>query len=117
LARAALALAEAQAQAAQVGVPLTQETTQSGTSSAEAQLEAAAADYRRAIMTYENASSSELGHARANLDSKQASNDRAQADLARMKPLLAKGEISQLQYDAYLAAARVAESEWKAARE
>jgi membrane fusion protein (multidrug efflux system) len=117
LARAALALAEAQAQAAHVGVPLTQETTQSGTSSAEAQLEAAAADYRRAIMTYENASSSELGHARANLDSKQASNDRAQADLARMKPLLAKGEISQLQYDAYLAAARVAESEWKAARE
>ena len=35
----------------------------------------------------------------------QASNDRAQADLARMKPLVDKAEISQLQYDAYVAAA------------
>ena len=117
LARAALALTESQAQAAQVGVPLSQETTQSGTSSAEAQLEAAEADYRRAVLAFETASTSELAYARANLDSKQASYDRAQADLARMKPLLAKAEISQLQYDAYLAAARVAEGEWKGARE
>ena len=36
----------------------------------------------------------------------QASNDRAQADLARMKPLVDKAEISQQQYDAYVAAAR-----------
>ena len=48
--------------------------------------------------------------------SKQASNDRAQADLARMKPLVDKAEISQLQYDAYVAAARVAESELQAAQ-
>jgi membrane fusion protein (multidrug efflux system) len=34
-----------------------------------------------------------------------------------MKPLLAKAEISQQQYDAYLAAARVADSELKAAKE
>jgi len=38
-------------------------------------------------------------------------------DLARMKPLVAKSEISQQQYDAYLAAARVAESELDAANE
>ena len=48
---------------------------------------------------------------------KQANNDRAQADLARMKPLADKAEISQLQYDAYLAAARVAESDLQASRE
>ena len=36
-AKAALALAESQAQAAQVGVPMTQETTRSYTSSADAQ--------------------------------------------------------------------------------
>jgi membrane fusion protein (multidrug efflux system) len=34
-----------------------------------------------------------------------------------MKPLMEKGEISQQQYDAYLAAARVADSQLKAARE
>ena len=48
---------------------------------------------------------------------KQASNERAQADLARMKPLVDKAEISQLQYDAYVAAARVAESELQAAQQ
>ena len=48
---------------------------------------------------------------------KQASNERAQADLARMKPLLDKAEISRQQYDAYQAAARVAESDLHAAQE
>ena len=48
---------------------------------------------------------------------KQASNERAQADLARMKPLLDKAEISRLQYDAYQASARVAESELRATQE
>src|SRR3954453_2373001 len=52
-----------------------------------------------------------------NLRSHQANNERAQADLARMKPLLDKAEISRLQYDAYQSAARVAESELRAAQE
>ena len=116
-ARAALALAQSQAQAAQVGVPLSQETAQNGTSSAQAQLSVNHAEFEKAKATYEKDSSSELAYARANVDARQASCDRAQADLARMKPLLAKAEISQQQYDAYLAAARVADSELKAAQE
>ena len=116
-ARAALALAESHAQAAQVGVPLSQETTQSGTSSAQAQLNVNHAEFEKAKVSYEMDSTAELAYARANVDARQASCDRAQADLARMKPLLAKAEISQQQYDAYLAAARVADSELKAAKE
>jgi membrane fusion protein, multidrug efflux system len=116
-ARAALALAEAQAQAAQVGVPLSRETTQSGTSSAQAQLNVNQAEFEKAKATYAKDSTAELAYARANVEARQASCDRAQADLARMKPLLAKAEISQQQYDAYLAAARVADSELKAAKE
>jgi len=114
---AALALAEAQAQAAQVGVPLSQETTQSGTSSAQAQLTVNQAEYEKAEASYAKDSTAELAYARANVDARQANCDRAQADLARMKPLLAKAEISQQQFDAYLAAARMADSELKAAKE
>ena len=116
-AKAALALAESQAQAAQVGVPLTQETTQSYTSLADAQLASAEAEHDRAKTTYEKDSTAELAVARANVDARQADNDRAQADLARMKPLVQKEEISQQQFDAYLAGARVAESELKAAKD
>jgi membrane fusion protein, multidrug efflux system len=114
-AKAALALAESQAQAAQVAVPLTQETTQSYTSSADAQLANAEAEYDRAKTAYEKDSTAELALAHANVDARQADNDRAQADLARMRPLVQKAEISQQQFDAYLAAARVAESELAAA--
>jgi len=116
-AKAALALAESQAQAAQVGVPLTQETTESYVSSADAQLANDQAEYDRAKTAYEKDSTAELAFARANVDARQADNDRAQADLARMKPLVQKQEISQQQFDAYLAGARVAESELSAARD
>jgi membrane fusion protein (multidrug efflux system) len=116
-AKAALALAESQAQAAQVGVPLTQETTQSYSSSADAQLANAEAEYDRSKIVYEKDSTAELAFARANVDARRADNDRAQADLARMKPLVQKAEISQQQFDAYLAGARVAESELSAARD
>ena len=116
-AKAALALAEARARAADVGVPLTRETTDSTTSGADAQLAAAQANYDKANFTYEKDSTAELAYARANVAAQQANNDRAQADLARMKPLVEKGEISQQQYDAYLAAARVADSQLKAANE
>jgi membrane fusion protein (multidrug efflux system) len=51
------------------------------------------------------------------VQSKQASNERAQADLARMQPLVDKAEISRLQFDAYTAAARVAASELQAAQQ
>ena len=104
-------------EAAGVGVPLTQETTDSTTSGADAQLAAAQANYDKAKFTYERDSTAELAYARDNVAAQQANNDRAQADLARMKPLMEKGEISQQQYDAYLAAARVADSQLKAANE
>jgi len=116
-AKAALELAEAQARAAGVGVPLTRETTESVTSGADSQLVAAQANYDRARFSFEKDSIAELAVARANVATRQASQDRAQADLARMKPLVAKGEISQQQYDAYLAAARVAASELDASNE
>ncbi len=116
-AQAMLALAENQARAAQVGVPLTQETTQSRTSAAEAQLAANQADVLRAKAAQERTATSELAYAQANVEARQASCERAKADLARMKPLMEKAEISQQQYDGYLAAARVAESELKAAQE
>jgi len=116
-AKAALALAESQAQAATVGVPWTRETTTSGSSAAEARLASAQAEYEQKKGTYEQASTAELAYARANIEARQANCDRAQADLGRMKPLLAKAEISQQQFDAYLAAARVAESELTAAKE
>jgi membrane fusion protein (multidrug efflux system) len=115
--QAALALAESQAQAAGIGVPLTQETTDSGTAVAAAQLQGTEAEYERAKITYEKDARAELAYAQANVDARQAASERAQADLERMKPLLAKAEISQQQFDAYRAAARVAESELKAAQE
>src|SRR5208283_2333109 len=67
-AKAALALAESQSQAAQVGVPMTQETTQSYTSSADAQLANAEAEYDKAKTTYERDSTAELAMARANVE-------------------------------------------------
>jgi membrane fusion protein (multidrug efflux system) len=116
-AKAALALAEAHARAAGVGVPLSQETSDSITSGADAQLAAAQANYDKSKFSYEKDSTAELAFARDNVAAQQANNERAQADLARMKPLMEKGEISQQQYDAYLAAARVADSQLNAAKE
>jgi membrane fusion protein, multidrug efflux system len=117
LARAALMQAESQARSAGQVVPWTNDTTQSAISAAEAQLADATAEHERARLAYEQAASSEIAFAEANVRTKEAANDRAQADLARMKPLLDKAEISKLQYDSYVASARVAESELRASQE
>jgi membrane fusion protein (multidrug efflux system) len=117
IARAALSQAQNQLHTAQTVVPLTSGTTQSGTSGAEAQLADAMAELDRARLAYQQASSSDVAVAEANVRTRQANNERAQADLARMKPLLDKAEISNLQYDAYQAASRVADSELRAAQE
>ncbi len=116
-ASAAVAVAESQAQSASVGVPLIRETTQSSTSSAEAELGALEADYEQSKADYEKVSNSDVAYARSNVNTAQATYDRAQADLGRMQPLVDKAEISRLQYDSYVAAARVAESELKAAKD
>jgi membrane fusion protein (multidrug efflux system) len=116
-AKAAVEQALSQLRTARTTVPLTQQTTQSGTSAAAAQLQDAMAGLERARQTAEQASTSEVAGAEAAVRSRQAAYDRAQADLARMKPLLDKAEISQQQYDAYVAAARVAESDLRSAQQ
>jgi membrane fusion protein (multidrug efflux system) len=115
--RAALAAAESQAIGAGANVPLTRETTASGSSSAEAQLSAAEALNEQSRLDYQRASTTDIAWARANVNTAQANYDRAAADLNRMKPLVDKEEISRLQYDSYVAAARVAESELQAAKD
>ena len=117
IAKAEVVRAESQLKSARAVVPLTNETTQSGTAAASAGLADTEAELERARLGFEQASGSDLAYARANVGVKQANNDRAQADLARMKPLVEKEEISKLQYDSYVAAARVAESDLQAARE
>jgi len=116
-AKAQLALAESDAQSAGVDVPRTRENTASGTSSADAQLAGAAADLETAQVTYEQARTSDLAYAQANIDKSRANALLAQADLARYKPLLDKGEISQQQYDAAKANADATASALKADQE
>lgn len=116
-AQAAVTQAQSQLHTAQTVVPLTSETTQSGTTGAGAQVQDAQAELERARLAAQQAATSDIAGAEAAVRARQANNDRAQADLARMKPLLDKQEISQQQYDAYLAAARVAESDLHVAQE
>jgi membrane fusion protein (multidrug efflux system) len=116
-ARAGLVYAESEAKGATVNVPLTRDTTVSGTSSAEAQLTAVQAQYEQTKLDYTRASTTDIAFARSNVNTAQANYDRAEADLNRMKPLVEKTEISRLQYDSYVANARVAESELQAAKD
>jgi membrane fusion protein, multidrug efflux system len=116
-AKAALALAESDAQSAGVDVPRTRENVASGTSNADAQLAGAVADLARAQVTYDQARTSDLAWAQANVDKSSANAQLAQADLARYKPLLDKGEISKQQYDAAKASANATASALKADQE
>ncbi len=116
-AKAAVALAVSQAQGAQVSVPWTQGVTKSGSSAADSQLAAAQADYEKSKLAHEMAAGADRAYAGAQVDEQQAKNERAQADLERMKPLLAKAEISQQQFDAFQATARAEASVLKARQE
>jgi membrane fusion protein, multidrug efflux system len=116
-AKAALSLAESDAASAGIDVPRTRETVASGTSSADAQLAGAQADLERAQVTYEQARTSDLAWAQANVEKSRANAEFAQADLARYKPLLDKGEISKQQYDAAKANADATASAQRADRE
>jgi len=117
MAKAAVLQAESQLRSAQVVVPWTDATTQSGATAAAAQLADSEAELDRARIAYEQASGADLAYAQSNVRSKQANDERARADLARMQPLVDKAEISRLQFDSYVAAARVAESELQASRD
>jgi membrane fusion protein (multidrug efflux system) len=116
-AKAALAQAESQVRSAQLVVPWTTDATQSGSEAADAQLAGARAEVERSRIAYEQAAGADLAFAEANVRTRLASQERALADLARMKPLADKAEISQLQYDGYVAAAKVAQGELDAARQ
>ncbi|HLZ50997.1 MAG TPA: HlyD family secretion protein [Candidatus Acidoferrum sp.] len=116
-AKGALALAEGEARSAGVDVPRTAENVASGTSSADAQLLGAQADEAKAKATYEEAQTADLAFAEANVSKSTANAALAQADLARYKPLMEKGEISQQQYDAAKANADATASALKADQE
>jgi len=116
-AKASVEQSASAARSAGVTVPLTRSTTSAATATASAQYAAAEADFVRARAAVDQASQSEIAFAEANIQTKRANNDRAQSDLLRMKPLAEKAEISQLQFDAYVNAARAADGELKAAEE
>ena len=116
-AKASLELAESEARSAGVDVPRTAENVASGSSSADAQLLGAQADLARAEVVFEQAKTTDLAWAQANVDKSQANAALGQADLARYKPLLDKGEISQQQYDAAKANADATASALKADQE
>ena len=113
-AKASVALAESEARSAGVDVPRTRENVASGNSSADAQLLGAQADLARAQATYDQSRTADLAWAAANIEKSRANAELAQADLARYKPLMEKGEISKQQYDAARANADATASALKA---
>jgi membrane fusion protein, multidrug efflux system len=65
----------------------------------------------------EQSATANLQLAEANVAAKRATNERAQSDLARYKPLVATDDVSKFQFDSVDAAARVAKSELDAAEQ
>jgi len=103
-ARAELADAEAAAVAAQANVPIVTITASGGVSTARggvAQAHAAIAEAQQAVA----AARSRAVTAQARVREAEANASKAAKDVERLKPLLAKDEISQQQYDATVAAA------------
>jgi membrane fusion protein (multidrug efflux system) len=116
-AQANLDVAEAQANSAKIQIGLTRETTTNSTNGATAQKESDAADYASSQAQLEQSATANLQLAEANVASKRATNERAQSDLARYKPLLATDDVSKFQFDSVEATARVAKSELEAAQQ
>ena len=116
-ASAELAFAEAAASSAGLQIGLTRDTTTQGTAGASAQEESDAAGYQRSQTQLEQSATANLLQAKANVASKKATSERAQADLERYTPLLATGDVSKFQYDAVVAASQVAKSDLDAAEQ
>jgi membrane fusion protein, multidrug efflux system len=103
-ARAELADAEAAAVAAQANVPIVSTTARGGVSTARggvAQAHAGIAEAEQAVL----GARSRLATAQARSREAEANASKAAKDVERLKPLLAKDEVSQQQYDAAVAAA------------
>jgi membrane fusion protein (multidrug efflux system) len=105
-ARAELADAEASAIAARAGVPITSTTTASQVTTARGSVEQAASEVGASEQGIE-AAKARLGTALARQREAAAKAAKTAKDLERLKPLLAKDEIAQQQYDAAVAAANV----------
>jgi membrane fusion protein (multidrug efflux system) len=114
-AQANVAAAESQANAAKLNVPIIEINTSSQikTSSADVQVARAAVEASQRQLDAANA---RLASAKAQLVQAQANNDKAQKDLVRYKELVQKDEISQSQYDAYVATAQSSSAQVETAR-
>ena len=116
-AKAALDLAEAEAKSAELQIGLTRATTTHSTGGAVAQRESDAADYTMAEAQLERTATANLLQAQAEVAAKRATNERAQADLQRYKPLLQTNDVSKFQFDAVDATARVSQNDLAAAEQ
>jgi membrane fusion protein, multidrug efflux system len=114
-AQADVAAAQAQAEAAKTNVPITQINTSSDikTSSADVLVARAGVD---AAQRQVDAANARLASAKAQLSQVEANNVKAQKDLARYKELVQKDEISQSQYDTYVASAQAYTAQVETAR-
>jgi membrane fusion protein, multidrug efflux system len=116
-AKAAYHVSVAEAQSAKVNISLTRQTTTSTMESSTDERLISQADLIRSRTAYQQSATALLDAAKANLEAKRATNQRAQADLKRYRPLLVTDDVSHFQFDAVEAAARVAESEFLAAEQ
>jgi len=105
-ARAELADAEAAAIAARANIPITSTTASSNETTARGGVEQADASYLEAQQEVEVARA-RLVTAQARQREAAATGTKAARDVERLKPLLAKDEIPQQQFDAAVAAAAV----------
>jgi len=116
-AKSALLFAQAAADSAKLQIPMTQETTTYSTGGAAAQKDSDAADYASSQTQLEQAATANLLQTQANVAARRATNEKAQSDLDRYRPLLATGDVSKFQFDAVEAAAHVAKSDLEAAEQ
>jgi membrane fusion protein, multidrug efflux system len=98
-AKAELASAEGAAAAAKSGVPVTSATTASDISTAQSGIAQAASAVTAAEREVE-AAKARLASAQAHQREMAANADQAAKDVERLRPLLAKDEVSQQQFDA-----------------
>ncbi|HET8900792.1 MAG TPA: HlyD family secretion protein [Holophagaceae bacterium] len=101
--------------AGQVLVKLDPRDLQAEVAQAQASLDAAIADARKARLSAVQGRTSDMARARAMVAAQAAISEKAQADLARLAPLAQRAEISQQQFDAAKAEAKVASSQLAAA--
>jgi len=114
-ARAELANAEAELAAANANVPITATSTSSGVATAHSGVEQAQSLAEEAQHNLD-AAEARLTTARAKVSGEEATAARDERDVARLKGLLAKDEVSQQQYDAAVAQAESSKADVAVAR-